>query len=801
MAEGLLRPARRSDDDRPRATAPQARPSAPVVGAVSVTLALPVLFRIDVGFSPADVATRRGLALAVVAVLVGCHLLPAAWPRRLAGLAAVAGVAALGLHSVALTLLLSLLLVEVSLPRLRAPDERHAAGEGDGPTTSIDASLGLAIVSAVVAFGERPVTPVPGLVLQVAAIAFVLASPAGLGRLGSAVLGAGRALQRRRAAAVGADTSDPAEDPPPTVAPGRWYRMLTGLAVLLVLGLPTALRRPAAGDLLAGPGRSVVAVVVALLLTAAFVFLGRTARWTAYGATVALLELVGWRTIAVPLALSVAIVEAARPAITGAVPSSRQGRRPAGPAAAGALAGFAVVFGVVGRTVSFPAQIVLMAACAAGLWVRPDALTKVAGLVRAVSVAVATGILKLLTLLVWLLFVLIPWSFERVAGWDPTFARRPPGTRLVPRHVQWTDDRRSWIPTTSLLKGRRSGRALVRLAGAGMAVLLLAYLLVTRVGVPLYGSNHDRNATPAAMAGSPWWSDTAGPELAAFERGRASSFLGPRLADVRSATTNVVDGHRVTWQPPAEPAARVWFFGGSTTFGLGQRDDHTIPSELAKAAWKQGIPIEVTNFGVHADVHWMEANRLQEALASGLPPPDVVVFYDGWNDFKSHVGLSTADPAFSGTLDPLLTGRRIQGNWFSDLLVPDTDIAPPEEGETVTREQALDRAIIQYRAAVEDTLILAAAKGRPTFAFLQPMLATRDRPVEGEPATTEELAADADAFRRARPDGVIDLTTVFDPIRSPIYWDDGHTNERGARVVAREIFRNIEPALRSTADR
>lgn len=796
MAEGLLRPAHRSDDDRQRPSTPRLRPSAPVLAAVSAALALPLLFRIDVGFAPADVPGRRVLALGVAAVLVGCHLLPGAWPRRLAGLAAVTGLAALGLQSVALTLLLSVLLVEVSLPRLHAPER------GSGPSTSTDAALGLTLVSAMVALGERPVTPVPGAVLQVAAIGFVLASPAGLGRLGRAATGAARALRERRAAAMGTPATTGTDRTVASTAPALRYRVVTGLAVLLVLALPTFLRQPSSGDLLADPARQVVAGSLALILTAAFMANRRTVRWVTYGSSVALLELVGWRTVAVPLALSLAIVEAARPAIGGAAPTSCRGR-PGGLAAAGAMAGLAVVFGVVGRTISLPVQVALMALAAAVLWVRPDVLTKVAGLVRTVSVAVAAGILKILTALVWVFFVLVPWSFERVAGWDPTFVRRPPGTRLVPRHVQWTDGRRSWIPTTSLLRTRRAGRALARLAGAGLAVLVLGYLVVTKAGVPIYWRDRVPAMAPAAMAGSPWWAEAISPEMAAFERGRAGAFGGPRLADVRSGTTNVVDGRRVTWRPPVTPVVRVWFFGGSTAFGVGQRDDHTIPSELAKAAWKAGIPVEVTNFGVHGDVHWMEANRLQEALASGLAPPDVVVFYDGWNDFQSHVGAdgSSADPFFRGTLDPLLAGRRLQGSWFSDLFFPDTVITPPEEGEPVTREQALDRAVVQYRSAAEDTLTLARARGRPTFLFLQPTLATRDRPVEGEQATTAETKAEAEAFRRARPDGVIDLTAVFDPIRSPVYIDEGHTNERGARVVAGEIFRNIEPALRSAADR
>src|SRR5262249_54822602 len=59
------------------------------------------------------------------------------------------------------------------------------------------------------------------------------------------------------------------------------------------------------------------------------------------------------------------------------------------------------------------------------------------------------------------------------------------------------------------------------------------------------------------------------------------------------------NGIRRSWnaaEPAAERRKRVFFFGGSTMYGSGARDDYTIPSCVAKALAANGVPVEVTNF-------------------------------------------------------------------------------------------------------------------------------------------------------------------------------------------------------------
>jgi hypothetical protein len=76
-------------------------------------------------------------------------------------------------------------------------------------------------------------------------------------------------------------------------------------------------------------------------------------------------------------------------------------------------------------------------------------------------------------------------------------------------------------------------------------------------------------------------------------------------------------------------------FGGSTMWGSGVSDDGTIPSHLAKdlltRGWKN---FEITNFGQPGYVSTQSLLALFLELRNGNRP-DLVVFYDGFNDLFS----------------------------------------------------------------------------------------------------------------------------------------------------------------------
>lgn len=74
--------------------------------------------------------------------------------------------------------------------------------------------------------------------------------------------------------------------------------------------------------------------------------------------------------------------------------------------------------------------------------------------------------------------------------------------------------------------------------------------------------------------------------------------------------------------------AKIYVFGGSTTFGYGVNDSATIPANLARA-----FPgMKVFNFGRGYYYSKQENILFDELLSSGIPRPQLAIFIDGVNE-------------------------------------------------------------------------------------------------------------------------------------------------------------------------
>ncbi len=86
--------------------------------------------------------------------------------------------------------------------------------------------------------------------------------------------------------------------------------------------------------------------------------------------------------------------------------------------------------------------------------------------------------------------------------------------------------------------------------------------------------------------------------------------------------------------PPDRANRNVFLFGGSTTFGFGVADEHTIASYLQPLLSEDGRPARVYNFG-HSGYYSTQERILFERLLVAGHHPDVAIFVDGLNDFGS----------------------------------------------------------------------------------------------------------------------------------------------------------------------
>ena len=421
--------------------------------------------------------------------------------------------------------------------------------------------------------------------------------------------------------------------------------------------------------------------------------------------------------------------------------------------------------------------------------------------------------------------------------WRPHFSqgRKP----LYGRQFTYEVPRRETV-------GRRSVPGRLAFAIGAVVLLVLADLGLGSILHALTNSNPQsaRALTSyykkvAAVPKTSWW-----PSVLLGSFGQAyleqfqpmRSFAGP--VDFSSPYFNISDGVRRSFEPPVsgtQKPVEVLFLGGSTTEGAFQRDDYTIPSDVARLATGNGIPIHVVNRGQYGYSVWQEVELLEELLTNGYRP-NVVVFYDGVNDLgiqttegtttipstlkaqeyakaiAQYRNPSATQPLANRVYDSYVNRSAIAlaardiGSLFSSTpassnklgQLQGTTAAP---NQTSTAIKRANDAVAVYGRAVDLIQKLAVAYGFHALTFWQPFLYSKTpvaaesnlKGFEGEDPAAE-VAIAAQARKDLRPP-VIDLSEALNGVKEPVMIDYEHTNELGALAVAKAMYLYLRPVL------
>jgi hypothetical protein len=446
------------------------------------------------------------------------------------------------------------------------------------------------------------------------------------------------------------------------------------------------------------------------------------------------------------------------------------------------------------------------------------------------GIGTAVGLVLLVPLAV--LVVVVPWLVNGLIRVDPLRAPTPKGSGWLPRRRRDVLATQPWVGDPAIARHSLARR--IR-SFAIWPLLIVGGLLLTELatrddgrsglGVPTIS---ELNADPSADAplddtittgpdgqplkpfdGAEWYPEWVR-DMAWIENvNTAWQPLQPhRIGDVKTPLINVKDGVRRSWHPPACDCKRlkVWMYGGSTMFGLGQRDAHTIASELARAAWRDGVALDIDNRGVVGDVHWQEANRYSWDLAT-YGPPDLVIFYDGINDTSATQTLV----------------NRQEGDRYAQVDFQNDDqwahiieANPQEQPDDLPGAEVLHpkrvriddlgdyaRLLwVRYERARKMSRNLSTDDHVPTYYMWQPNRLSRPQ-VPGEPEDSEGSAngRQREVEITARiPDDVIDLTAVFDRSRRALFYDDQHHNEIGARIMGEAMYARLASDLHKLVD-
>lgn len=383
----------------------------------------------------------------------------------------------------------------------------------------------------------------------------------------------------------------------------------------------------------------------------------------------------------------------------------------------------------------------------------------------------------------------------------------------------------------------------------GLLVLLLVFDVAVGAavnGVRALGADEARGLRLGGLVGrevpaaaGEHWRVALGSEIdRLWKRKRYDPYLGWKLPDHDGRYVHVSSGVRRSYEPESGSAdmPTIFFFGGSTMFGLYQRDEHTIPSEFAPLAEADGMPVRVANYGSLAYVNWQEV-LLLEQLVSSRSAPDLAVLYDGFNEILGQFQLGPPSEVthleFREIDRRLKLGRPGEPDNGNERSLPDTayrtwagvsavhrlgrrlglvpgsregpgtgrsSIWPGDQTDHLGRRGRLAASI--HARGVDLAVRVADSYGIQTAFFWQPFLYSKQSH-PGEEQVMGWLGTDAEAWREADRVArshlgapVQDLSTALDSVKQPVMYDFVHTNELGAKVMARALYERLRPALR-----
>lgn len=295
------------------------------------------------------------------------------------------------------------------------------------------------------------------------------------------------------------------------------------------------------------------------------------------------------------------------------------------------------------------------------------------------------------------------------------------------------------------------------------------------------------------------------------------------------ATVNVeASGLRKTWNPGGvRDPVKVFVFGGSTAWGMGSRDEFTIPSYISKELNRM-LPnqVVVTNYGQHGYNSTQVLLSLSQEITAGRLP-DVAVFYGGFNDVSATLQqgapgreLNEGNRIYEFNLMTRPGGLmqslfRLSGTyWFLSRLAEKMGRPVPARYAGAPRTDAdRERLIGPMLRRYEINTVAGDALGakysfstwnywQPTVFFKNPRTPFEEQIKREDPLLESFFAVQDTELQRSsllRSSNFRDLTRVYDGIPETLFLDWAHATERANEIIAKRIVTDIAPAVQAAA--
>lgn len=251
---------------------------------------------------------------------------------------------------------------------------------------------------------------------------------------------------------------------------------------------------------------------------------------------------------------------------------------------------------------------------------------------------------------------------------------------------------------------------------------------------------------------------------------------------------------------------KIFVFGGSTIWGIGSRDIGTIPSYLSKYLCPNNYSIEVTNFGEDGYTNTQEIIKFELELRKNNIP-DIVIFYDGINDFSTSYQNEVA--GFPHNVE----NRKREFNskdklsyniigLFSNLykvLYKIKEIIYIKKSNNIFLNANLNNDIINiYFNNIKIIKSLENDYKFKSFFYWQPLISTKQNLSKDEINIYNKkyfnyLHINYNLISNLinESNEVINLIDIFNNINETIFMDYCHISENGNSIIAKKISKDI----------
>ena len=288
-------------------------------------------------------------------------------------------------------------------------------------------------------------------------------------------------------------------------------------------------------------------------------------------------------------------------------------------------------------------------------------------------------------------------------------------------------------------------------------------------------------------------------------------------------------GQEFSAQKP-DDTYRIFFLGGSTAFGYGSiSDDAAVPGYLQTMYDARDLPfeVEVVNAGIGGVTSYTEYNMIKDRLLD--MEPDLFIIYDGWNDAVKHPDNPDIPHE---SYRRIISGELTLDEYFDEY---ESRI---KEGKTAFRDLYRYTGIVRLAVDLRDNLLASDPFQRPIYdntainekvsvwvdrwnkicmignergfdvmVIVQPILGSGNYTLNesekehyklgNNEILVERLAEYVNTLPKLDScTATVDMRGVLDDVDRPIFYDAGHLNDYGNKIIASAIFEESFPIVK-----